>query len=264
MRRTQNDIANQRRQRYGDGAVHKMNESIEGLDKFATPTDITRFTNNLINKLYKVSQPYTSHRFRDNDWRHLKTFVEILRNVEGVEELIPAGTGPYKQSQEGAYKEYTLDITTTLGSKIGGFIRCHFCGSQENPWDVYDMTVNFYRDNEINERSMPKVVLNENDIKEMVKKTVKRILREAYETVQWNHFDNDDKRYESYVLCDCDGAIIRNYQVWPGDFWREVLDDAINDANDLSVSTRGGTYYVYGCINNQYDDEYLVYSTDNN
>ena len=178
MRRTQNDIANQRRQRYGDGAVYKMNESVEGLNKFATPTDITRFTNNLINKLYKVSQPYTSHRFRDNDWRHLKTFVEILRNVEGVEELIPAGTGPYKQSQEGAYKEYTLDITTTLGSKIGGFIRCHFCGSQENPWDVYDMTVNFYRNNELNENNMKRVVIKEDELQKIINESIKKRINE--------------------------------------------------------------------------------------
>jgi hypothetical protein len=157
-------------------------ESNQGLDKFATPTDVTRFTNNLIKKLYKVSQPYTSHRFRDNDWRHLKTFVEILRNVEGVEELIPAGTGPYKQSQEGAYKEYTLDITTTLGSKIGGFIRCHFCGSQENPWDVYDMTVNFYRNNNIKENNMAKVQISENELKQIVAESVKKVLNEIGDT----------------------------------------------------------------------------------
>ena len=178
MRRTQNDIANQRKQRYGEDAVYKMNESIEGLDKFATPTDITRFTNNLINKLYKVSQPYTSHRFRDNDWRHLKKFIEILRNVKGVKELIPAGTGTYKQSQEGAYKEYTLDITTTLGSKIGGFIRCHFCGSQENPWDVYDMTVNFYRNNELNENNMKQVVIKEDRLQEIINESIKKHINE--------------------------------------------------------------------------------------
>lgn len=126
----------------------KMNESFEGLDKFATKTDITRFTHNLIKKLYKVAQPYTSHRYKDNDWRHLKTFVNILSNVEGVEEFIPSGTGPYKQSQEGAYKEYKIDITTVLGSKIEGFIRCHFCGTQEDPWEAYDMTVGFWKGEE--------------------------------------------------------------------------------------------------------------------
>jgi DNA polymerase III alpha subunit len=78
--------------------------------------------------------------------------VLIAKNYDGVKELNLSSTGPYKQSQEGAYKEYLVDIETTLGSKIGGFIRCHFCGSQENPWEVYDMTVNFYRDDENKEQ----------------------------------------------------------------------------------------------------------------
>ena len=68
--------------------------------------------------------------------------------MDGVEELIPSGTGPYKQSQEGAYKEYKIDITTVLGSKIEGFIRCHFCGTQEDPWEAYDMTVGFWKGKE--------------------------------------------------------------------------------------------------------------------
>lgn len=183
MRRTQNDIANQRRQRYGDDSVYRLSEHIlSGLDKFATTSDIRRFTDSVIKKLYRVSQPYTSHRFRDNDWRSLRSFVNILKDVYGVKELNLSGTGPYKQSQEGAYKEYRIDIETTLGSKIGGFIRCHFCGSQENPWDVYDMTVNFYREtenNNINENNMSKVVISENDIKEMVLATITKVLNEG-------------------------------------------------------------------------------------
>lgn len=185
MRRAQNDIANQRRQRYGDDAVYKLNEHIlSGLDKFATTSDIRRFTDSVIKKLYRVSQPYTSHRFRDNDWRSLRSFVNILREVEGVKELNLSGTGPYKQSQEGAYKEYLVDIETTLGSKIGGFIRCHFCGSQENPWEVYDMTVNFYKDNnnnEINENNMSKIVLNEAQLNQLISESIEKVIKEAIE-----------------------------------------------------------------------------------
>ena len=164
MRKTQNDIANQRRGRYGNDAVYKLNEMINS-------KEVRLFTDNLVKKLYKVAQPYTSHRYRDNDWRHLKTFIQILSGVDGVEELIPSSTGPYKQSQEGAYKEYRLDITTTLGSRIGGFIRCHFCGPMENPWDVYDMTVSFWKEDE-------PISINENDIKNMVSECIKRIISE--------------------------------------------------------------------------------------
>jgi hypothetical protein len=144
---------------------------MKNINESVNSKEVRIFTDKLIKKLYTTAQPYTSHRFRDNDWRHLKTFIQILSNVEGVEELIPSGTGPYKQSQEGAYKEYRIDITTSMGSKIGGFIRCHFCGSMENPWDVYDMTVGFWReDNPIG--------INENDIKNMVGECIKRILSE--------------------------------------------------------------------------------------
>lgn len=222
MRRTQNDIANQRRQRYGDGAVYKMNESIEGLDKFATPTDITRFTNNLIKKLYKISQPYTSKRFRDNDWKYLKRFIEILRNVEGVENLISTGTGPYKQSQEGTYKEYIVNIKTTLGSKIRGFIRCHFCGSQENPWEVYDMTVNFYRDdennnNKINENNMSKIVLKEEEFMALVNESVKKVINEA---IQNGELDEG----------------------WLGDKWSQIKTGAntLTQSGDMSLKDRFG------------------------
>ena len=183
MRRTQNDIANQRRQRYGNDSVYRLSEHVlSGLDEIPKTANVRKFTDAVIKKLYRTSQPYTSHRFRDNDWRSLRSFVHILEEVDGVKELNLSSTGPYKQSQEGAYKEYLVDIETTLGSKIGGFIRCHFCGSQENPWEVYDMTVNFYRDDEnnnINENNMSKIVLNEKDLMALVNESVKRVINEA-------------------------------------------------------------------------------------
>ena len=168
-----NEIANQ-----------KMNEHIlTGLDEIPKTTNVRKFTDAVIKKLYRTSQPYTSHRFRDNDWRSLRSFVHTLEEVDGVKEFNLSSTGPYKQSQEGAYKEYLVDIETTLGSKIGGFIRCHFCGSQENPWEVYDMTVNFYRDdennNKINENNMSKIVLKEEELMTLVNESVKRVINEA-------------------------------------------------------------------------------------
>lgn len=222
MRRTQNDIANQRRQRYGDDAVYKLSEHIlNGLDKIATTSDIRRFTDSVIKKLYRVSKPYTSHRFRDNDWRSLRSFVHILEEVDGVEELNLSSTGPYKQSQEGAYKEYLVDIETTLGSKISGFIRCHFCGSQENPWDVYDMTVNFYRDNEnnneINENNMSKIVLKEEELMTLVNESVKRVINEA---IQNGELDEG----------------------WFGDKWNQIKTGAntLAQGGDMSLKDRFG------------------------
>ena len=208
-----NEIANQR-----------MNEHIlSSLDEIPKTTNVRKFTDAVIKKLYKTSQPYTSHRFRDNDWRSLRSFVHILEEVDGVKELNLSSTGPYKQSQEGAYKEYLVDIETTLGSKIGGFIRCHFCGSQENPWEVYDMTVNFYRDDEnnnnnnINENNMSKIVLNEKDLMTLVNESVKKVINEA---IQNGELDEG----------------------WFGDKWNQIKTGAntLTQGGDMSLKDRFG------------------------
>ena len=73
-------------------------------------------------------------------------------------------------------------------------------------------------------------------------------------------FDNRD-RYDAYVLVDGTGAIIHNYEVWKED-WQSVLNVIIGDANYYAKKNKYGTYYVYGCVNNEYDDDTLVYTTD--
>lgn len=89
-------------------------------------------------------------------------------------------------------------------------------------------------------------------------------INEGYETVNWRHFDNDKRRYDDYVLVrDYDGAIIYNYHVFADDFWKDTLEEAIEDANDLTE--RNGykaTYTVYGCENNEYDESTLIFSTN--
>ena len=88
-------------------------------------------------------------------------------------------------------------------------------------------------------------------------------VNESMYTVQWQHFDNDDRRYEAYVLIDeNDGSIIYNYQVWPGDFWLDILNDAIEDAREEQRHNKYGSYGVYGCINNEYDESTRVFITN--
>ena len=106
------------------------------------------------------------------------------------------------------------------------------------------------------------IKLNESQLNKIIKESIKN-LYEAYETVQYQHFDNDDKRYDAYVLVDnSDGSILYNYQVYPGDFWKDVMNDAIYDADEQANGNCFGSYSVYGCINNQYDENTLVFSTD--
>ena len=88
-------------------------------------------------------------------------------------------------------------------------------------------------------------------------------VNESMSAVQWQHFDNDDRRYEAYVLIDeSDGSIIYNYQVWPGDFWLDILNDAIEDARKEQRHNKYGSYGVYGCMNNEYDESTRVFITN--
>ena len=97
----------------------------------------------------------------------------------------------------------------------------------------------------------------------ILRNIVRECLVEAYETVQWQHFDNDVKRYESYVLVDNSvGSIIYNYTVQPGDWWKDIFDEACADADDNANNNRYGSYSVYGCIGDEYDDNTLLYTAE--
>jgi hypothetical protein len=101
--------------------------------------------------------------------------------------------------------------------------------------------------------------LTENILRNMVREC----LMEAYETVQWQHFDNDDRRYESYVLVNnSDGSIIYNYTVQPGDWWKDIFDEACADADEQLQNNKYGSYSVYGCMGDEYDDDTLLYTAE--
>lgn len=68
--------------------------------------------------------------------------------------------------------------------------------------------------------------------------------------------------YKSYVLVDdsCD-AVIQNYTSENG---YDAKQDAINDAKKKAEETRGGSFSVFGCVNNYYNEDTLVYCTSGN
>lgn len=92
--------------------------------------------------------------------------------------------------------------------------------------------------------------LTENDLRYIVTEATKRIIKEAY------------NNYNAYVLVnDSDGAIMYNYDVQHNP---NSKYEAIEDAKKMALKNPFGTYTVYGCINNEYDDNTIVYQTDSN
>lgn len=63
------------------------------------------------------------------------------------------------------------------------------------------------------------------------------------------------------VVSDGDGAVEGIYGVFPNDDIEEVKEEAINDAKELARRNKYGSYTVYGYINDEYDDDTVVYST---
>lgn len=92
------------------------------------------------------------------------------------------------------------------------------------------------------------------DIKEMVKESVRQIV-ESYSNMD----------YDSYVLVDeSDGAILGNYTKDMSDPSYDPYMEAVNDAKQKESTNKFGDYSVYGCIDDVYDDDTLVYETGDN
>ncbi len=93
------------------------------------------------------------------------------------------------------------------------------------------------------------------------KKQVRKIIKEAFsDYYNWRHFDNDrEPQYDAYVVVDnSDGAIVSNYEV---QYNPNAKEDAIKDAQDEASYNKYGSYTVYGCIGNEYDENTIVYNT---
>jgi len=42
------------------------------------------------------------------------------------------------------WKEYKVEITTDDGIVINGYLNCHLCGTTEDPFEKYDMSLVLY------------------------------------------------------------------------------------------------------------------------
>lgn len=106
----------------------------------------TKLTKILIKKLYKVASSYNS-LYRDDDWRYFRLLLQDLKHVSGVENIDVNG-GKYHRNKNGEmYKEYKLNIYTEFDTLIVGIVNCYLNGTEENPYETYDMVCTFYMDN---------------------------------------------------------------------------------------------------------------------
>jgi len=99
-----------------------------------------------INYLYKVINPYTSKLYNDEYWAGVSDVKKAIGSIDGIADIsVYVENGGYKQNAEGTkWKEYKLEIETVQGFKIFGILNAHAAGTVEDPFDRYDITVNFW------------------------------------------------------------------------------------------------------------------------
>ena len=103
------------------------------------------------------------------------------------------------------------------------------------------------------------IKLNETTLRKMISESISKVLSEGeFDFLGGNEF-KWNKDYKSYVLVDdsCD-AVVGNYTSEAG---YDAKEEAINDAKQKARETRGGSFSVFGCVGDMYDDNSLVYCT---
>lgn len=102
------------------------------------------------------------------------------------------------------------------------------------------------------------IKLNETTLRKMISESISKVLREGeLDFLGGNEFKWDNG-YDAYVLVDdsCDAVI--------GNYGPEGKEEAISDAKKQYSRTRGGSFSVFGCKNDMYDEDSLVYCTTSN
>ena len=93
--------------------------------------------------------------------------------------------------------------------------------------------------------------ISEKQIRNIVRESIKRSLK--------NRLNESTANYETYVLVnDSDGSVIGNYTEGNG---YDAKAEAIMDAKERAGQDRYGSYTVYGCTDEGYDDTTIVFST---
>lgn len=112
--------------------------------------EITTATNRLIKTLYREVDDLTSHIYRDNDWRYVNNLLQKIEDAIGSDGDLSVWceNGGYIKDREGTpvRKEWHLKIELNNGGLIGGIVNAHAAGSTYDPFDAYDITCTFWRE----------------------------------------------------------------------------------------------------------------------
>lgn len=131
--------------------IGNLKESIHRVVK-SVINEVVSNKKSIINHLYKITKPFTSSRYRDDNWSGVHRVIDEIEN-NGYDVSLSVENGGYRNSLGGNtlfagsdvsyWKEYKLEITRG-DIVVHGILNANFCGTMEDPYCMYDITCNFY------------------------------------------------------------------------------------------------------------------------
>lgn len=103
---------------------------------------------NMINKISRGTQDFTSKLFRDTAWENVSDAFQRIKDIVGNEgELeVNVKNGGYRKGTDGQtqFKEYNFNVQLNNGMTIEGILTCYQAGTVQDPWSAYDMAIQMW------------------------------------------------------------------------------------------------------------------------
>ena len=188
----------------------------------------TKLTNMLIKKLYKVAQNY-KNKYHDDDWSNVHAMLDEMRQLEGVADLF-VGDGRYRKHGEEfgeMTKVYKVNILTDFNTIINGNVNCHLCGTIDNPWSAYDISVSFYRG------------YGDKEIQESISKTLNEDIRSAVTNLfsKSDLVPNPTKQIQNVNINGKNVMAIVFDRKWMDDDFQKRINDFLLKNPSLEIAT---------------------------
>lgn len=95
----------------------------------------------VINQFYRMVHPLTQKRFHDNAWENVRNILDTIGQwSEDINVWVE--NGGYGKSADGmsSYKDWQFELQKD-GFTLRGYLRANACGSAEDEWDTYDVSI---------------------------------------------------------------------------------------------------------------------------
>lgn len=95
----------------------------------------------IINRFYKMVHPLTQSRFHDKAWENVHHVFDAIG--EWADDInVWVEDGGYGRSRDGMseYKDWQFKVLKD-NVTLTGYLRAHACGSNEDIWDTYDVSI---------------------------------------------------------------------------------------------------------------------------